>query len=66
VNSSDDAMISMTLQGIIQSWNSGAEFFGYAAHETPELPRPRPSPVSLIATICCRGASSYWRDSGND
>ena len=34
VESSDDAIVSMSLEGIIQSWNVGAErLFGYAAEE---------------------------------
>ncbi|MGD9647335.1 MAG: PAS domain S-box protein [Pirellulales bacterium] len=35
VASSDDAIVSMSLDGVIQTWNAGAErLFGYAASET--------------------------------
>ncbi len=34
INSSDDAILSKTMEGIITSWNAGAErLFGYAANE---------------------------------
>ena len=34
VESSDDAIVSKTLQSVILSWNKGAErLFGYSAHE---------------------------------
>ena len=34
IESADDAIISKTLEGIITSWNNGAErIFGYKAHE---------------------------------
>src|SRR4051794_35308715 len=34
VESSDDAIVSKTLEGVVTSWNKGAErMFGYAAEE---------------------------------
>lgn len=39
VNSSDDAIISKTLDGVITTWNSGAEkMFGYSAEEAVGKP----------------------------
>jgi PAS domain S-box-containing protein len=39
IESSDDAIISKTLDGVIQSWNSGAgRLFGYSAEETVGRP----------------------------
>ena len=44
VNSSDDAILSKTLDGIIVSWNAGAErLYGYSAEEV------RGQPVSILA-----------------
>jgi PAS domain S-box-containing protein len=38
INSSEDAVVSKTLDGIITSWNHGAEkMFGYSAEESREL-----------------------------
>jgi PAS domain S-box-containing protein len=60
VTSSDDAIISKTLQGVITSWNSGAErIFGYAAQEVigkpisilipPELQDEEPQILAKMA-----------------
>ncbi|MCG6553693.1 MAG: PAS domain S-box protein [Candidatus Magnetominusculus sp. LBB02] len=62
VESSEDAIISKTLTGIIQSWNHGAErIFGYTAREVigrPMLiliPKERRSEESEILLRICRG-----------
>lgn len=64
VESSDDAIISKNLDGIIQSWNEGASrLFGYAAdeaigrHITLLLPQDRLKEETLIIERICRGES---------
>lgn len=50
VNSSDDAIISKTLDGLITSWNPGAErMFGYAAAEIVGQPATRLFPPESVA-----------------
>ena len=62
VESSDDAIISKTLQSIILSWNNGAErLFGYSAHEaigqpiTMLIPPDRRDEEQLILERLVRG-----------
>jgi PAS domain S-box-containing protein len=62
VASSDDAIIGKTLDGMIQSWNSGAErIYGYTAEEaigrpmTMLLPPDRPDEESAILSRLHRG-----------
>jgi PAS domain S-box-containing protein len=48
VESSDDAIIGKTLQGIVTSWNPGAErLFGYHAHEAIGQPLLQVFPAEL-------------------
>ncbi len=59
VQSSDDAIVSKSLDGIVTSWNAGAEqVFGYAAHEMvgqPILrlipPERRQEEVDILAAV---------------
>jgi PAS domain S-box-containing protein len=62
VESSDDAIVSKNLEGIIQSWNAGAErLFGYTADEvvgksiTILLPSPNPEEELRILSRIRRG-----------
>src|SRR5262245_22117896 len=62
VESSDDAIVSKTLQGIITSWNKGAErIFGYTAEEavgqhiTLLIPLDRHSEEEMILSRLRRG-----------
>jgi PAS domain S-box-containing protein len=62
VESSDDAIVSKTLQGIIQSWNGTAErMFGYSAHEaigqniTLIIPKERRAEETEILARLVRG-----------
>ena len=49
VNSSDDAIVSKNLQGIVQSWNAGAErIFGYTAKEMVGRPVATLFPPDLV------------------
>lgn len=62
VESSDDAIISKTLDGIIQSWNAGAEkLYGYSANEVIRrpidilTPEDRPDEMAQILEKISRG-----------
>jgi PAS domain S-box-containing protein len=62
VESSDDAIISKTLDGVIRSWNSGAErLFGYSHQEavgqsiTLIIPPERQGEEHVILERLCRG-----------
>jgi PAS domain S-box-containing protein len=62
VESSDDAIVSKDLNGIIQSWNEGASrIFGYSAaeaigqHITLLLPEDRLQEETVIIERICRG-----------
>ena len=50
VSSSDDAIVSKTLDGIITSWNAGAErIFGYSAEEMIGQPITKVIPPELLS-----------------
>lgn len=64
VESSEDAIVSKNLNGIIQSWNEGAErLFGYSAEEiigqpiTMLLPKNRQNEETQIIQRICLGES---------
>ncbi|MGD0695402.1 MAG: PAS domain S-box protein [Terriglobia bacterium] len=64
VESSDDAIIGKTLDGIIQSWNAGAErLYGYSAEEVKGrpasilLPPDRPDEVQSLLNSIRKGES---------
>ena len=44
IESSDDAIVSKTLDGVVRTWNKGAErIFGYTAEEMQPAQRPNSS-----------------------
>src|SRR3981081_1231443 len=62
IDSSDDAIVSKTLEGVITSWNTGAErLFGYTAQEaigqpiTMIIPRNRLDEETSILAQLSRG-----------
>jgi PAS domain-containing protein len=53
VESSDDAIVSKTLEGIVTSWNKGAErLFGYRAEEIIGEPVARLIPEDRLEEEC--------------
>lgn len=69
VDSSDDAIIGMSLEGIIETWNRGAErLYGYSAeeaigrHTTFIIPPERSGDVSLMLRRLGRGEPLHHFD----
>src|SRR6476661_264360 len=62
IDSADDAIISKTLSGVVQTWNAGAEqLYGYSASEmigreiAVLLPPDRPDEENIILDRLSRG-----------